>query len=246
MITFYDIPSQLPQKAWSPNTWKARYCLNYKGIPYRTEWIEFPDIEAKCSSLGIPPTSHKFGKDHYTLPAIHDPTTGISLADSIAIAEYLDTTYPDTPIVFPSGTAALQYAFLDAYLPTLRPFWRFSLPVLADKLNPPSAEYFIRTRSAMWGKSIRDVLPSGEERVEEWKKAKESVGIVDGWLKKNGEGPFIMGATPCFADFFVGGCLTHLKSVLGEDSEEWKDITTWHNGRWKAFLDGLKEYQAVI
>ena len=29
IIIFYDIPSTLPGKAWSPNTWKTRYVMNY-------------------------------------------------------------------------------------------------------------------------------------------------------------------------------------------------------------------------
>lgn len=29
----------------------ARLMLNYKGIDYRTEWVEFPDVESKMKSL---------------------------------------------------------------------------------------------------------------------------------------------------------------------------------------------------
>lgn len=29
----------------------ARLILNYKGIDYKTEWVEFPDIEPKMKSL---------------------------------------------------------------------------------------------------------------------------------------------------------------------------------------------------
>ncbi|KAF9531525.1 hypothetical protein CPB83DRAFT_786941 [Crepidotus variabilis] len=31
-IIFYDIPSKLPGCAWSPNTWKIRFYLNYRRI----------------------------------------------------------------------------------------------------------------------------------------------------------------------------------------------------------------------
>ncbi|KAI0682851.1 hypothetical protein BC835DRAFT_807562, partial [Cytidiella melzeri] len=76
-IIFYDIDSSKPGRAWSPNTWRTRYALNYKGIPYRTEWVEYPDIEPLCKKIGGSATAKKEdGRDHYTLPMIYDPSTG--------------------------------------------------------------------------------------------------------------------------------------------------------------------------
>lgn len=49
-LLLFDIPSK-EGRAWSPNVWKVRAVLNYKKIPYRTEWIEFPDIEPKMKEL---------------------------------------------------------------------------------------------------------------------------------------------------------------------------------------------------
>ncbi|KAJ7483558.1 hypothetical protein FB451DRAFT_1234964 [Mycena latifolia] len=75
-IVFYDIPSTLPNKCWSPNTWKTRYALNFKGIPYKTSWVEYPDIEPLSREVGAAPTRNKpDGRPHYTLPMIHDPST---------------------------------------------------------------------------------------------------------------------------------------------------------------------------
>jgi hypothetical protein len=67
-IILYDLPSKPPCQSWSLNPWKstrqnhhpfyaytdttlARLLLNYKGIPYKTEWIEYPDVEPKFKSL---------------------------------------------------------------------------------------------------------------------------------------------------------------------------------------------------
>ena len=73
-IVFFDIPSLAKGKAWSPNTWKVRYvrdlelivigtdavlrrfCLNIKNIPYKTVWVEFPDIENLCKKIGAEAT----------------------------------------------------------------------------------------------------------------------------------------------------------------------------------------------
>jgi hypothetical protein len=61
-IVLYDIPCKGRCAAWSANTlkgsvpshparsWKiadssvARLALNFKGVPYETTWIEYPDI----------------------------------------------------------------------------------------------------------------------------------------------------------------------------------------------------------
>lgn len=61
----YDLPSKRGT-SWSLNPWKskhnlnesravltraARLILNFKGIDYKTEWVEFPDVEPKMKSL---------------------------------------------------------------------------------------------------------------------------------------------------------------------------------------------------
>ncbi|KAF9479948.1 hypothetical protein BDN70DRAFT_878247 [Pholiota conissans] len=245
-IIFYDIPSSVKENAWSPNTWKVRYALNFKGIPYKTEWIEYPDIEAFCKKLGIAHTSLKAdGRPHYTLPAIHDPRTGVYLSDSLLIAEYLEKTYPDAPSLFPHNTLGLQWPFNDLYGNNLAALWSFSLPASCFKLNPPSAAYFRETREATFGKTMEDLIPKGEEGVKEWAKYKEGLGKVDAWYAKT-SGPFLMGDTVSWADFVVAAYIVWLRIIWGEDSKEWKDITSWHDGRWKGLIENLKKYETVV
>ncbi|KAF8994799.1 hypothetical protein BDQ17DRAFT_1524749 [Cyathus striatus] len=113
MITFYDIHSTAPKTAWSLMVWKIRYILNYKNLPYKTIYLEYPDIETTSKNLGIPPTATKVdGSPYYTLPAIHDSSTNKALADSLRIAQYLDATYPDTPAVVMKGTKCLVLRIL--------------------------------------------------------------------------------------------------------------------------------------
>jgi len=246
MIVFYDIPSTLPGKAWSPNTWKVRFVLNYKGIPYRTEWVEYPDIEPHNKKLGINPTSKKpDGSPHYTLPAIHDPSTGTYLADSLLIAEYLEKTYPDTPSIFPHETKSLQYAFQSSFgIGAVRPF---IIPTIFPKLGTQRSEdYYRRTREISFGKTLEDVVPVGNERIEEWAKFREGLNKVDQcFAKTDAKGPFVMGDTISWSDIFVSSYLIWFKIVWGEDSEEWKDVASWNEGRWGNLLRAFGEYQAT-
>ncbi|KAF8157811.1 hypothetical protein B0H34DRAFT_706156 [Crassisporium funariophilum] len=249
-ITFYDIPSSLAINAWSPNTWKTRYCLNYKGIPYKTEWVEYPDIEAHCIKLGIAGTGTKAdGSAMYTLPAIHDPSTGKYISDSVVIAEYLEKQYPNTPSLFPHGTEGLQNAFAEAYANQLEPLWQFILPATCLKLNPPSEAYFRRTREQSFGKKLEDLVPKGQAWAEEWAKVQDGLGKVDAWLSKDSggqrKGPFVLGDTISWGDLVIASYTIWLKIVWGENSKEWKDISGWHGGRWVKLVDALGKYETV-
>lgn len=43
-LVLYDLKCT-KDVCFSPTVWKIRLMLNYKQIPYRTEWLEFPDIK---------------------------------------------------------------------------------------------------------------------------------------------------------------------------------------------------------
>ncbi|KAK7450617.1 hypothetical protein VKT23_012927 [Stygiomarasmius scandens] len=246
-LIFYDIPSNIG--TWSPNTWKTRYSLNFKNIPYKTTWIEYPDIENTLKSLGITPCATKpDGKTpHYTLPAIYDPSTKTGLTDSLAIAEYLDKKYPDKPLLIPPGTLVFHRSWEDALRPKLIAMFPFTYMITNEqtswRLSPRSEEYFHRNRLVKFNvKKVEDVFPGGEaQKVQEWKKLEEGLGQLDRWYRE--EGIFVMGDKACFADFVLGGVLVWIRSVFGRDSQEWKDVSSWHNGRWGRMIQALEDYE---
>ncbi|KAF5341601.1 hypothetical protein D9758_014088 [Tetrapyrgos nigripes] len=238
-IIFYDFPSK--NGSWNAFALRIRLALNYKGLPFETVWVEYPDVEATLKAAGIPPTTKwpDSGKPRYTLPAIVDPSTGTALADSLAIAEYLDKAYPDKPLLMPSNTRALQVAFEEAVPSSIGPLFQFILIKLCDVVNPASEEYFRRTRASLFGKSVEDLVPKGESVKVEWKKVEDGFGKIAGWMK---EDKFIMGDTASFADFVIGAFLIMSKIAWGEDSQEWKDIAGWHDGRWSKLVKNLEPY----
>ncbi|KAI5117605.1 hypothetical protein M0805_006718 [Coniferiporia weirii] len=245
-ITFYDIPSKLDGNAWSPNTFKTRFCLNYKGIPYKTEWVEYPDIEALLKDIGGAPTGKKAdGRDHYTLPAIHDSATGKVITDSIEIAAYLDEAYPETPALIPPNTRAAIELFTHVFnAENPAAIFPIMLPASNSILNPKSEEYFRRTREKAFGKKLEEIAPPGLIRDEIWGKVKSGLERLGSFYDKNGvDKLFFLGDTFTFADAIVGGYLLWIKVVLGPDSDEWKAITGWSGGRWAKFLELTKEWQ---
>ena len=221
--------------------------LNFKGIPYKTEFLELPDVQKFCIEKRIPPTrTWNDGSPFYTFPVIHDPSTGVYLADSLAIARYLEKTYPGTPVIFPVGLDALQAAYASACALELNSIWRIAVPEIAKLLEGRALEYYRFTREKNLGKKLEEVPPVGEEKAEVWNRFKEGFNNIDSWLKQNStSGPFVMGDQIIWADFVLGGLLLLFKRMWGEDSEEWKEIKGWNGGRWEALLWGLQPHSQI-
>jgi len=235
-ITLYDIPSQLYNNAWSPNVWKARYALNIKDVPYKTEWVEYQDIEALAEKLGASPTRTKSdGTPMYTLPIISDPNTGKVLSDSFLIAEYLDATYPEGNTLFPRGSKPLIAAFESAIMAALGAIIPAQFAITYAIINPASKEHFRRTKEARVGRKLEEFSPVGPKRDSDLAKFKGALAAVDGWLSKS-DGKFVLGNTISFADCVLAGLLGWIKITNGI----WDEVATWHNGRWATYFENME------
>lgn len=226
----------------------SRFVLNIKGLPYKTEWVEYPNIESVAKKIGAAPTSKKSdGTGYYTLPIIYDPSTKSVISDSPLIALYLEKTYPPPsyPAIFPENTKALTVILPFALGPKVNtPL--FDLIVLAawKNLNEESRSYFRTTREADFGKKLEDFVPEGEEGVQKWKAAEEGYNWLNKWLDAAG-GTFLTGDQIAYADIIVAGRLLWARIVLGKESKEWKTIAGWNGGRWGRFLQSFEKYEIV-
>jgi len=96
------------------------------------------------------------------------------------------------------------------------------------------------------GKTLEEMTPVGAEKIAQWAKFREGLSRVDESLAKtDAKGPFVMGDTISWADFFLSSYLIYWKVVWGEQSEEWTDIASWNGGRWENLLQALGEYQTI-
>ncbi|CAE7222296.1 unnamed protein product [Rhizoctonia solani] len=248
-IIFYDIYSQTGP--WSPSTYKTRLTLNYKRLPYRTEYVSIADIEPKLKEIGISPTSHN-PFFPYTLPLIADPSDDPDgkptyVVESFEIAMYLDKKYPEPqyPAVIPSGTRALQKIVTSHIMNSALNFGSVVLPCAvsrSDFLDERSREYYIRTRKLIFGRDLRELLPEIEQN---WEKSKEKWEVLGDQLDLGGpNGPFVMGAQISFADFAIGGVIQWVQKCEGGEMVRWKDMSTWQGGRWGAFWKEIKSLEA--
>ncbi|ODM23673.1 hypothetical protein SI65_01262 [Aspergillus cristatus] len=242
-ILFYDIASGPPATCFAPNPWKTRYALNFKGVNYQTEWVELPDVTGVRKRLGAPPNrTHRDGSAFYTLPVIHDLSTGDIVGDSLEIAQYLDKTYPDGPSLFPHGSTVSHDAKgLNILVDTLFT-QHVVLFIHGMPLNPATAKASKATFCERAGVDDWEKLTvRGEERAKVLNSFKQALGNLADLYKKNTEGPFLEGATPSYADLIVGAWLSFAKAT----SKEWEDIQTWHNGIFGKLHQALEKYAEI-
>ncbi|TFY71087.1 hypothetical protein EVG20_g1916 [Dentipellis fragilis] len=246
-LLLYDIPGTASAaKAWSPNVWKARFGLNIKSIPYKTVWVEYPDIEHVCKTIGAEPTGTRFGKPVYTLPVIQDPNTGAVVADSFKIAAYLDATYPNTISLFPDETKVFQTMFLQTFEDNV--IWAILQLVARPMMNqllPRSLVYWRDGAEKAFGKKVEELAPEGPERDALWKKVVDSLGAAHKWASENPAGVFMMGDRVSFADIVIAAELQWLKTMNGTESMEWKEILEIDDGRWARLFEVFIKWERV-
>ncbi|KAG0699315.1 hypothetical protein DFH29DRAFT_937338 [Suillus ampliporus] len=240
-IIFYDIPTIVQGQPLSPNTMKTRYCLTFKGLPFETVWLECPKIKPFYEQNFLTPTSSVINgtpTSMHTLPVIMDPNTNRFISDSFAIAQYLDEQYPDTPRVLPYGTTALVHVFNTAYLDAIKGTLMMGIVESAQKLNPESREHVIRTRTEQFGIPWEQ-FALAEKREEQWNELRAACNTMDGWYAKS-SGQFVLGDTPCFADFIVAGRFKWMQYCF--EKQEWEEVKSWNGGRWGKLVDATDKY----
>lgn len=221
----------------------CRYALNFKGVNHQTEWVELPDVTDVRKRLGAPPNrTHRDGSAFYTLPVIHDLSTGDIVGDSLEIAQYLDKTYPDGPSLFPHGSTVSHDAKgFNVLVDTLFTH-HVVLFIHGMPLNPATAKASKATFCERAGVDDWEKLTvRGEERVKMLEDFKKALGELAELYRKNTEGPFLEGATLSYADLIVGAWLSFVKAT----SKEWEDIQTWHDGIFGRLHQALEKYAEV-
>ncbi|KAI6120885.1 hypothetical protein EDD16DRAFT_806150 [Pisolithus croceorrhizus] len=236
-LVLYDIPSKLEGKYWSDNVTKSRFVLGYKGLPFRVEWVGFPDIAPRMKEIGARKNRLADGAEMNTLPVLSDPNTGALVTDSWEIAEYLEKTYPEKSI-FSHNRKGLIRAFTTAIISLVQPAAIFPILRASQILDERSAECYITTKEVMFKAKISEFSPEGPKRDEHWAIIERAFTTSKEWYAEE-EGKWLMGDVFSYADIFTASILSWLKRVLHED--EWEKIASWHDGRWGELLADVEK-----
>ncbi|KAL4070437.1 hypothetical protein J3A83DRAFT_4129717 [Scleroderma citrinum] len=242
-LILYDIPSNVEGTYWSLNTVKGRFVLGYKGLPFKTEWIEYPDIAPRMKEIGATPNKRPDGSDIYTLPVISDPNTGAVVTDSWDIAVYLESTYPEKPI-FPKDTNGLIRALDTTYADQTQPAVAFIYLRVTEILREQcSEEHYITTREKYFDKKLAEFSPEGPVRDQHWSSLEKAFSTTMSWYDKT-DGKWFMGSTFSYADIIVACQLNWLKKVLHDD--EWRRIAAWRGGEWEEVLADVRRKCNIV
>ena len=181
----------------SPFVWRAKYAIAHKGFEIESVPVSF---------TGIP----KILNGQYTrLPVIDDQ--GVLVSDSIAIADYLDRTYPERPALFASAGERNLTLFFDGWL------WRdvihrmFSCYVL-DNVEMAMAEdrdYLRESRERLFfgGRKLAEVVAGREERIPAIRESLQPLRVA---LAKT---PWLGGARPGYVDYCALSCFLWAASI---------------------------------
>ncbi|KAL0475599.1 hypothetical protein QR685DRAFT_513177 [Neurospora intermedia] len=238
-ITFFDIPSK-DGRTWTLNPWKTRFALNYKSLPYHTQWLEYPDIRPTLSPH-LPPAAPEPSTSSYTIPAIRFPD-GTYMMDSKSIAVALEERYPAPQ--YPSlhlDTPAL--AKLESLMPGMmgKLAGVFVPGAVKNILGPKSQPYFISTREAEFGMSI-DELQKTQGGVQAYEKIREELQEATALLKQNAaRGPFFEGDKVSYADFVWAGFLLFMKYADAEGFDKLLEATGDKEAN-ERLLEGVKPW----
>jgi glutathione S-transferase len=268
----YDIPGTATKdQSWSPNVWKTRcvavittqihdsmswddtctrIVLNYKGIPHKTEWVEFPDIAKVAKHIGARHTFlRRDGTPLYTVPILRDPATDQCLAGSLQIALSLERLYPRSPKLFPPGTEDMITDFDNNFM---RSVATALAPLLLSRiwaqLRDGSKDYFRTTRERMFRGPLETFSAPGAATDARWTAVRDALEPFarDADARTGASSDtFLLGERETYADVVAVCWLGWARRMWGADTREWAELETWHDGRWGRLTRAFKKWEYI-
>lgn len=169
---------------FSPFSWRTRFDLAHKELPFTSVKIPFPDIA-------------ELGGAQRTVPVIRIGDTVVE--DSWNIAMFLDERFPDQPPLLgcPLGQGVARFVerFTDKIIhPTIL---RLIAVDVFERMTPRDRDYFRRTREEMLGSTLEEAQASRDEVVQGFRKAIHPIRLT------LGKQPWLGGEQPGHADYIV-------------------------------------------
>lgn len=194
-ILLYDLVGEDASRPFSPHCWKTTMSLAHKGLEYRrvpTPFTAVPAVEGGVSK---------------TVPVIRDGERVV--ADSFAIALYLDEAYPDRPSLFGGKGGEAMARFIERWSQlTIHPYLgAAALTDIHARLAPPDQAYFRENREARYGRTLEAVSAPREEGLAAFRASLEPLRSMLTYQ------PFIGGETPLYPDYIVFGAFQWVRVI---------------------------------
>jgi glutathione S-transferase len=186
-LKLYELVGTDEARPFSPFCWRTRMALAHKGLAAES----IPWCFTEKATIA-PHNSEK-------VPVLIDGET--SVADSWAIANYLEDAYPDRPSLF-GGTGGRALSRMMNWWGDIAVIGGMFPLIVADipaQLKPVDAAYFRQSREARFGKPLEEVAAVREKSVENFRRALEPMRLT---LKTQ---DYLGGDAPNYADYIVFG-----------------------------------------
>jgi glutathione S-transferase len=182
----YDLAAADPDRRFSPYCWRTKMALAHKGLPAETIPWRFTEKDV------IAPSGQAL------VPVLVD--NGRWIADSWAIANYLEDTYPQAPSLFggAAGRSLTRYysAAADALAP---PIARMLVLDIFERIHDKDRAYFRESREKRFGMTLEAAAADREQRLPAFR---ESLVPLRAALKTQA---FFGGDSPLYADYAFFG-----------------------------------------
>ncbi len=186
-LKLYDLAAERDEVRFSPHCWRVRMALAHKGLEVECVPWRFTEKGAIAFS----------GQDK--VPVLVDGDTAV--ADSWAIANHLEDTYPDRPALFAGPAGRGEALFVKNWCE------RVAQPAIAGMivadihkiLTRDDQAYFRTSREQRFGRALEEVSADRESKLPAFQKA------IDPLRATVAANPFIGGEAPLLSDYIVFG-----------------------------------------
>jgi glutathione S-transferase len=182
-----------PARIFSPFCWRARMALAHKGLDFESVPWRFTETDRLAFAR------------HDKVPVLVDGDR--TVADSWAIAQYLDEAYPDAPSLLHGAPEA--YVFVAAWNDTVLQagLARLIVSDIPPLLDPDHAAYFVESREKRFGMPLAEVTADREARLPAFRATLQPLRHA---LRGR---DFLGGAAPDYADYIVFGSFMWARGV---------------------------------
>jgi glutathione S-transferase len=209
-IRMYDLAGVDANRRFSPFCWRTKMALAHKDLEVETIPWRYADKPALAFA------------NWDRVPVIVDGDRPV--ADSWAIANYLEDSYPARPSLFGGAAGRALALFFNQWADNvLNPAIAgiVALDIL-NHLEPGDKDYFRKSREARFGMTLEQFCAGAERRVDPFRK------LLEPLRNTLAAQPFIGGESPLYPDYIVFGSLQWPRCVSATRLLEASDpVNVW-------------------
>jgi glutathione S-transferase len=215
-ITLYDLAGAEAERRFSPFCWRTKMALAHKGLEVETVPWRFTEKLPQPNGGRV--------------PVIVDG--GQVVHDSSAIADYLETRYPDRPSLFGGEATRALTRFVQNWTETVVQPGLVGFVVLdiCRHAAPQDQAYFRQSREERFGRTLEEVVKDRNARLPAFR---ESLTPLRRTVERQ---KFLTGEAPAYADYIVFGAFQWARAISDFELLATDDpVATWRGRLLDAF-----------